>query len=87
MISQDNVAPGAGSQFRIGDVVQSVFISSKAPTAGGWIWGVGPVLLLPTGSNDQLMSVGGGVRYRVARPTGGPSGVSLRLSVTLLFPR
>ena len=36
---------------------------------------------------DQLMSVGGGVRYWLDSPPGGPSGVSLRLSVTLLFPR
>lgn len=180
VISQDNVAPGAGSQSGIGDVVQSVFFSPKAASAGGWIWGVGPVLLLPTGSDnrltaekwgagptavalkqegpwtygalgnhiasfagdnnraninatflqpfvtyttptawsftlqsestydwntrewampvgalvakvikvgDQLLSVGGGARYWVDSPTGGPTGVSLRFSVTLLFPR
>ena len=34
--------------------MQSVFLSPKAPTAGGWIWGAGPVLLLPTGSDDLL---------------------------------
>ena len=37
-----------------GDVVQSIFFSPKAPTASGWIWGAGPVLLLPTGSDDLL---------------------------------
>jgi len=31
-----------------------VFSSPKAPTAGGWIRGAGPVLLLPTGSNGPL---------------------------------
>jgi len=51
---QDEVFPGAGSQSGIGDIVQSVFFSPKAPTAGGLIWGAGPVLLLPTGSNDLL---------------------------------
>lgn len=54
VVSQHDVFPGAGSQSGIGDVVQSVFFSPKAPTDGGWIWGAGPVLLLPTGSDDLL---------------------------------
>ena len=54
LISQRDIVPGAGSQSGIGDVVQSVFFSPKRPTAGGWIWGVGPVFLLPTGSDDLL---------------------------------
>lgn len=36
----------------IGDVVQSFFFSPKAPTASGWIIGVGPAILLPTGSSS-----------------------------------
>ncbi len=54
VVSQSDIFPGAGSQTGIGDVVQSIFFSPKAPTASGWIWGAGPVLLLPTGSNDLL---------------------------------
>jgi hypothetical protein len=54
VVWQDEVFPGAGSQSGIGDIVQSVFFSPKAPTAGGMIWGAGPVFLLPTGSNDLL---------------------------------
>jgi hypothetical protein len=42
--------------FRIGDTVQSLFFSPKQPTSGGLIWGVGPVLLLPTASNEALGS-------------------------------
>jgi hypothetical protein len=53
-VSQSDLYPGAGSQAGIGDIVQSVFFSPKEPTAGGWIWGAGPVLLLPTGSDDLL---------------------------------
>ena len=49
-----DIFPGAGSQTGIGDIVQSVFFSPKAATASGWIWGAGPVLLLPTGSDDLL---------------------------------
>ena len=54
IVWQDDIFPAAGSQSGIGDIVQSVFFSPKAPTAGGWIWGAGPVLLLPTGSDDLL---------------------------------
>ncbi|MGH8863655.1 MAG: transporter [Burkholderiales bacterium] len=39
-----------------GDILQSLFFSPKAPTASGWIWGVGPVLSLPTASEDLLGS-------------------------------
>jgi hypothetical protein len=54
VVNQQDIFPGAGSQSGIGDVVQSLFFSPKAPTAGGWIWGAGPVLLFPTGSDDLL---------------------------------
>lgn len=53
LISQSNIG-GDDSQSGIGDVLQSVFFSPKAPTAGGWIWGAGPALLLPTASDDSL---------------------------------
>jgi hypothetical protein len=36
VVSQKDIFPGAGSQSGIGDIVQSVFISPKAPTAGVW---------------------------------------------------
>ena len=54
VIYQAGVLPGQGDQFGLGDIVQSVFFSPKAPTAGGWIWGVGPVFLLPTATDDFL---------------------------------
>ena len=54
LIYQTDLFPGTGSQSGIGDVLQSVFFSPAAPTAGGWIWGVGPALLLPTGNDDLL---------------------------------
>ncbi|HCU53851.1 MAG TPA: hypothetical protein DIC36_06095 [Gammaproteobacteria bacterium] len=54
VVSQDDIAPGSGSQTGIGDIVQSLFFSPKAPTSSGWIWGAGPVFLLPTGSERQL---------------------------------
>ena len=52
---KDFVAGGALDESGVGDVLQSLFFSPKAPTAGGWIWGVGPALLLPTAS-DRVLS-------------------------------
>lgn len=55
LIYQDDfIDDGGMSQIGSGDIVQSVFFSPKAAGPGGMIWGVGPVLLLPTGSNDSL---------------------------------
>jgi len=54
LVSQQDVVPGAGTDSGVGDITQSLFFSPKKPTAGGWIWGAGPVLLLPTGSEDRL---------------------------------
>jgi len=51
-ISQTDVVPGS-TQKGYGDIVQSFFFSPKEPTAGGLIWGVGPVFLLPTVSDDE----------------------------------
>lgn len=53
VIYQDDIAPNLGSQEGIGDIVQSLFFSPKE-TTNGWIWGVGPVFLLPSGSDDLL---------------------------------
>ncbi len=54
VLSQDDVFPGEGSQSGLGDVVQSVFFSPKRPTKSGWIWGAGPVFLVPTASDSLL---------------------------------
>lgn len=77
---QSDVFPGAGSQTGTGDTVQSLFFPPKEPTAGGWIWGAGPAMLLPTGSEDELTA---------DTWAAGPTGVALRQSgpwtVGLLF--
>lgn len=56
VVSQSDISPGAGSQTGLGDIVQSFFFSPQKPTASGLIWGVGPALLLPTGTEPQLGS-------------------------------
>jgi hypothetical protein len=69
LVDQSDIFPGAGSQTGLGDTVQSLFLSPKAPTAGGIIWGVGPVFLLPTATDDLLGTGKWGI---------GPTGVVLR---------
>ena len=54
VISQSDVLPGT-DQFGLGDIVQSAFFSPKAST-NGITWGVGPVALFPTGTDDALGS-------------------------------
>ena len=39
---------GDGSQSGVGDITQSFFFAPSRPTAGGIIWGAGPVVLIPT---------------------------------------
>ena len=40
----------------LGDIVTTQWFSPKAPSASGWIWGVGPVVSIPTASNEFLGS-------------------------------
>ena len=54
LVDQEGIFPGSGSQSGVGDVVQSLFFSPASPTKRGVIWGIGPVFLLPTGSDDLL---------------------------------
>ena len=53
LVDQNDVPFGV-NEFGLGDVVQSLFFSPSAPTSGGWIWGAGPVFLLPTATDDVL---------------------------------
>ena len=69
LVSQHDLAPGAGGQHGIGDITQSFFISPSRPAAHGVIWGAGPVFLLPTGSESALSARQWGI---------GPTGVVVR---------
>ncbi|MCS7034103.1 MAG: transporter [Phycisphaerae bacterium] len=69
VIYQDDVVRDSdATQFGLGDTVQSFFFSPKEPGPGGLIWGVGPVFLWPTATNDSLGSEKWGI---------GPTGVVL----------
>lgn len=53
VISQDNIFPSAGSQFGLGDTLQSFFF--VPPTVNGFTWGAGPAIQYRTGT-DRLLS-------------------------------
>jgi Putative MetA-pathway of phenol degradation len=72
LIDQSDVVDD-DSQSGLGDITQSVFFSPKEPTASGWIWGVGPALLLPTATDDLL----GNEQWAV-----GPTAVMLKQTAT-----
>ncbi|TFU06569.1 transporter [Polymorphobacter arshaanensis] len=68
-ITQSHITPGpATGQTGFGDTTQSFFLS---PTKGGLIWGVGPVILVPTSTSPGL----GGAKWSI-----GPTGVALKQS-------
>ena len=50
IVRNDENPPASGVQGGIGDIVQSLFVSPKAPTNNGWIWGVGPAMMIPSHS-------------------------------------
>jgi hypothetical protein len=54
LVDQNDIPINGQDESGVGDVVTSVFFSPKEPTSGGWVWGAGPVLLLPTASDEQL---------------------------------
>jgi hypothetical protein len=53
IISQSDVTAVGSNETGLGDIVQSVFFSPKE-VKNGLVWGVGPVLLLPTATDDLL---------------------------------
>ncbi|MBI5632794.1 MAG: transporter [Nitrospirae bacterium] len=51
VISAESPVQGGDDRSGLGDIVQSFFFSPKAPTSSGWIWGAGPVILYPSGTD------------------------------------
>ena len=56
LIDQDDFPVSGLGESGLGDIVQSLFFSPKAPTESGLIWGVGPVVLIPTATDKLLGS-------------------------------
>ena len=69
LIDQRGFPLAAMNESGLGDLVVSQFFSPKEPTASGWIWGAGPVWLLPTASDEMF----GGEKRGI-----GPTAVALK---------
>jgi len=71
LIDRQDFPLSAMNESGLGDIVASQFFSPRSPTTGGWIWGAGPVELLPTATDDALGGEGWGL---------GPTAVALNQS-------
>ena len=74
LVRQTDITPGT-TQSGVADITQSFFFSPKAPTSDGLIWGVGPIISIPT-NETGLSSKQWGT---------GPTGVLLKQSGTYTF--
>lgn len=71
LVWQNDIAGDSGSQSGVGDVLASFFFSPKETGPSGLVWGVGPVFLLPTATDELLGSEKWGI---------GPTAVVLKQS-------
>jgi len=53
IMGQEDIFPGSGDQFGLGNTTQSLFFSPSR-TVNGVTWGMGPVFYLPTNTDDLL---------------------------------
>ena len=54
VIDAESPAPGIDSVSGLGNTNQSFFLSPENKTADGLIWGAGPIILVPTATDDLL---------------------------------
>jgi hypothetical protein len=78
VIWQTNLFGDNTSQFGLGDTTQSFFYSPKKPTAGGIIWGAGPVFYYPTGTDQYTTAKkwGAGPTFVVLKQFSSTSGTT-----------
>jgi len=69
LVDQNDFPVKAMNETGLGDITASQFFSPKTPSEAGWIWGAGPVELLPTASDEML----GGRKWGL-----GPTAVALK---------
>ena len=69
LVDQNDFPVEAMNESGFGDITASQFFSPKTPAESGWIWGAGPVELLPTASDEML----GGRKWGL-----GPTSVALK---------
>ena len=68
LIYQPEITPGTGSEFGLGDINETLFLSPSKP--GKIIWGVGPAFSFPTATDDVLGT---------GKWSAGPSAVALTM--------
>jgi len=76
IVDQNNFPFPGVNESGLGDIVQSLFFSPQAATKSGWIWGAGPVALLPTATDELL----GADKFGL-----GPTAVALKQSGAWTF--
>lgn len=80
VLDLDDIPVKGEGESGLSDVLASQFFSPSKPTSGGWIWGAGPVMLLPTATDEALGTEKWGM---------GPTAVALkqegRWTVGMLF--
>jgi hypothetical protein len=75
LIYQPEVVEGTGDEFGLGDINLTAFFSPKSPTKG-IIWGVGPIFVFPTATDEKLGS---------EKWSAGPSAVALTIQGPWLY--
>ena len=70
LIWQPGFAPGQGTQFGLGDIQLSAFLSPSTPGPDGLIWGAGAIVQMPTDTDARLGNKNWGL---------GPTAVVLRI--------
>lgn len=60
VITQNELVSGSGRQSGLGDTTETLWFSPVKPTDKGLIWGIGPVVLIPTATDDLLGGENGG---------------------------
>jgi hypothetical protein len=68
LVYQPELAPGVGDVFGLGDIQFTAFLSPAKP--GEFIWGVGPILQFPSGTNNSMTT---------GQWCAGPSAVALKM--------
>lgn len=54
LIYNDDIVGEDNDEFGLGDITPTFFLSPSRVGPSGLVWGVGPVFLLPTATDDQL---------------------------------
>lgn len=76
ILDVEDVSSGTSDESGLGDLTQSFFFSPEDPTPQGTLWGIGPVILLPTATDDDL----GQEKFGL-----GPTGVVLKQEGALTY--